>query len=88
MLNLRAQHCLLTKIFTFNRDMFVGGTYTSYRYTSRENCALIQGFSQEFIESGCCDVTNQTLRAATRCVTRRFTRWWHAGNLRSEFAVF
>ena len=28
MLNLKAQHSLLTEIYTFNRDMFVGGMYT------------------------------------------------------------
>ena len=37
MLNLRAHHSL----FTFNRDMFVGGTYTSYQYTSIGNCAWV-----------------------------------------------
>ena len=38
-LNLRTQHTLV--IFIFNRDMFVGGTYTSYQYTSRGNYALV-----------------------------------------------
>ena len=41
MLILRAQHPLLTKLFTFNRDMFTGGTYTSYRYNSVGICALV-----------------------------------------------
>ena len=50
MLNLRAQHCLLTKIFTFNRDMLVGGMYTSYRYTSRGDCALIYHFIWDFMK--------------------------------------
>ena len=50
MLNLRAQHYLLTKIFTLNRDMFVGGTYTSYRYTPRGDCALVYRFVWDFIK--------------------------------------
>ena len=40
-LNLRARHCLLTKIFTSNRGMFVGVMNTSYKYISRRNCALV-----------------------------------------------
>ena len=39
--NLRTQHFLLTKIFTFNRSIFVEGTCTLYRYTSTGNCALV-----------------------------------------------
>ena len=50
MLNLRAQHFLLAKIFTFNRGVFVGGMYTSYRYTSRGNCALVQHFICDLIK--------------------------------------
>ena len=39
--NLRAQHPMFTKIFTFNSNMFVRGAFTAYRYTSIGDCALL-----------------------------------------------
>ena len=51
MLNLRVQHSLLTKIFTFNMDMFVEGTYSSYQYTSIGNCALVYHTICDLIKS-------------------------------------
>ena len=34
----------------FNRDMFVGGTYTSYQYTTRGNCALVYQTIRDLIK--------------------------------------
>ena len=40
-LNLRTQRYLLITLFTLNRDMFVGGTYTSYLYDPIGKCTEV-----------------------------------------------